>query len=168
MAVSFRPEEPEVPIGQEPDEGEGFFESLEIGPIRGTGIALTGVGVAAGVVFVITGLSSQSKFDEVSESCDNSTCPETAEFTDAIDDGKSLETIANVSLIVSAVLIAAGVTMIAIGDEQSDESAVGRTKRPKEGLQSVRLLAVPLATGASTSDAEPRVSGGFVGVTGRF
>jgi len=120
-------------------------------PIRAAGIGVAGLGAAGIVVFAVTGSMSKSKFEEVETACGGKKCPDDA-LTADIDEGKTLETIANISLIAGGVLLVAGVTMIVVGeDEESDEA--------------LRVGVVPLFAGADSPTGMP---GGFISLSNRF
>lgn len=147
LAMALPAARPDDGPDEGPDEGDGGGMS----PIRAAGIGVAGLGAAGIVVFAVTGSMSKSKFDEVEAACDGKKCTDEG-FAEDIDDGKTLETIANISLIAGGVLLAAGVTMIVMGeDEPSDEA--------------LRIGVMPLVAGSDRADGMP---GGFVSVSGAF
>lgn len=126
-------------IVQDADDGPG------LGTVRILGIAVAGLGVGGMVAFAVTGSMASSKFSEVEEACGNTRCTDLA-FADDIDSGKSLQTIANVSLGVGLALMAGGAAMIVFGGPDEDSES-----GPEAALQ-----------------LTPLAGGGFVGLTGRF
>jgi len=149
MALPAPREGAEEEDEEEDEEEEGGGGGMS--PVRAAGIGVAGLGVAGIVVFAVTGSMSKSKFEEVETACEGKKCTEDS-FAADIDDGKTLETIANISLIAGGVLIAAGVTMIVVGeDEDNDET--------------LRFGVVPLLAGA---DGSTEIRGGFVSLSSRF
>jgi tetratricopeptide (TPR) repeat protein len=126
-------------VDEDEDDGPG------LGTVRILGIVVAGLGVGGMVAFAVTGSMASSKFSEVEEACGNTRCTDLA-FADDIDSGKSLQTIANVSLGVGLALMAGGAAMIVFGG-------------PDEDSESGAEAALQLT---------PLVGGGFVGLTGRF
>jgi hypothetical protein len=109
--------------------------------LRTAGFITAGVGVVAFGVFATTGLMAKSKWDKVNEACGGRRCRD-SKYASDIDSGKSLQTMANVSLIVGAVGVVAGAGLIVFGG-------------PKE------QAAPPVA-------ASVLPGGGFVSYAGRF
>lgn len=103
------------------DDGPGF----EITTIRAAGFAVAAVGVAGMVVFAITGSLASSKFSQVEEECGGVRCTDPA-YGDEIDEGKTLSTVANVSVAVGGAALIAGVLMIILGGpEEADAPEAG-------------------------------------------
>jgi hypothetical protein len=109
--VSFAPEpikdEPTPPKQEEPggmhpfDGGDGQ---------RLTAIAFGGVGVVGMVLFGVFGGLSQSKFDSLEEQCPNGRCP--ASLQEDADNGRTYQTVANVSVTIGAIGLAAGAAFL--------------------------------------------------------
>jgi hypothetical protein len=109
-------------------------------PLRTVGFVTAGVGVAAIVGGVITGVMANSAEADATGSCDeNKVCPSSAE--DDFDKASSLATVTNVLLIGGGVLAAAGVGMIVIGSKGGGEKAPA-TAQP-------RLRLTPVVTAGS-------------------
>jgi hypothetical protein len=83
-------------------------------PLRTVGFVTAGVGVAAIVGGVVTGLMARSAETDAISTCDeDNVCPESAEAD--FDSASSLATVTNVLFIGGGVLAAAGVGMIIFG-----------------------------------------------------
>lgn len=120
-----------LPGEDDDDDGGG----IDIGPLRGAGIGIAVLGVGSLVAFAVTGSGAQSKFDEVSDACGGVTCPDGSQ-NDTIDEGKTLQTVANVTLGVGLGLTAAGALMIIFGgtdDEPAEEDTVSFSAGPTLG-----------------------------------
>ena len=98
-------------LGQVEDSGGGGLSTLQY-----VGIGVGALGVIGIVVFAITGAQTASDFSELEDEC-GGPCPNTPEYTQRIDDGKSMQTLANVMLIVGSVLTAGGLAMIIFGGD---------------------------------------------------
>jgi hypothetical protein len=81
-------------------------------PLFPAGIAVGAVGVAGFILFAIEGSASKSTYSELETACGSGPCP--ASYADKISSGKSQQTIANVGLVIGAVGVAAGATMIVL------------------------------------------------------
>ena len=73
-----------------------------------------GVGAAGMAVFAVTGLMANSSFAQLEDECGNAACTD-ASYNDIIDEGQTLDTVANVGVIVGAVGLAAGAAMLIFG-----------------------------------------------------
>lgn len=129
----------------EGDDGPSWFT-----PLRITGIAVAAAGVAGLVTFAVTGSIAKSKFDEV-EACPTTPCPAGQGYEETIDDGKTMQTVANVTLGVGIGLAVAGAALIVFGgpgddDEPSDEARI----------RALRVGAAPLPGGGALA-----ISGSF-------
>ena len=100
----------EQPVAEQPTTGGGNKT------LRYAGIGLAAAGVAGLVVFAITGSSSKSKFSDLQKLCGtNGPCsPINAAEKNDISSGKSLQTVANITLIAGGVLAAGGATLIVL------------------------------------------------------
>ena len=96
---------PEPPPSPPPDETEASNASRA--RLRPFAYAAGGVGAVGLVVFAIEGANASSTYDNLKNNC-RVPCPSMA---DQISSGKTAQTIANVSLAVGLVGIAAGVTL---------------------------------------------------------
>jgi hypothetical protein len=96
-------------------------------PLRTVGYVVAGVGAASLAAFATTGLMAKGKYDKVHDACGGERCTD-PKYADDIDSGKSLQTIANVTLVVGAVAVVAGSALIVFGgpgeSEQPGVSAV--------------------------------------------
>lgn len=127
------PAEPSTrPISLPPqlDDSEGKF------PLRTVGFVTAGVGAAALVGGVVTGLLARSAEGDAKDACDGKVCPTSAE-TD-FDSAASLATMSNVFFIGGGVLAAAGVGMIVFGGDGQAEAPLAAA--------SPRLRLTPVVT----------------------
>jgi hypothetical protein len=83
-----------------------------LGPLGVTGVALTGVGVAAGIGALVTGLSARSTHDDLERQCDGRACP--AGTGDQIDEGRTMAIVSTVLTVVGIVAGGTGVTLLAV------------------------------------------------------
>lgn len=102
-------------------------------PLRTVGFVTAGVGAAALVGGVVTGLLAKSAETEAKDACNGSVCPTSAESD--FDSAASLATMSNVFFIGGGVLAAAGVGMIVFGGDSSAEA-------PRSATRGVRLTPV--------------------------
>jgi hypothetical protein len=96
------------------DDSEGKF------PLRTVGFVTAGVGAAALVGGVVTGLLARSAESDATGACSGKVCPTSAESD--FDSASSLATMSNVFFIGGGVLAAAGVGMIVFGGDSSAEA----------------------------------------------
>lgn len=93
------------------------------GTWRTAGWVATGVGAVGVGLFAVFGAMSQSTYDDLNRACPTRTDCDPALASD-IDTGSSQQTIANVSLGVGVVALAAGATALWIGFSQDDDTHV--------------------------------------------
>jgi hypothetical protein len=116
------PEEPPPPTPPEPDPAGTNLQTI--------GYVVGGVGVVGLGVFATTGLMAKSKYDSVNDACDGERC-EDPKYGDDIDSGKTLQTVANVSLIVGAAGVLTGSALILFGgSSQTEQPAVAAAPLP--------------------------------------
>jgi hypothetical protein len=118
LELSRRTAQPE-PISDDDDDGDDGFP---ITPLRAAGIGVAGLGVAGVVIFVVTGSMASSRFSQLEDECGAARCVG-AQYEDVIDEGKTLSTVANVSVAVGAAAIVGGALMIIFGGPSDDEQA---------------------------------------------
>ena len=92
------------------------------GSLRTIGFVVAGVGVAGMAVFGIAGSMAKSEFDTLESECGSARCTD-PKYADNVDSGKRMQTIANVGLVVGALGLVAGGTMIVLGGPKSRETA---------------------------------------------
>jgi hypothetical protein len=92
------------------------------GTLRTVGFITAGVGIAGIAAFGIAGSLAKSEFDRLETDCDGERCTD-AKYADNVDRGKRMQTVANVGLIVGAVGLLAGGTMIVFGGPKQKEGA---------------------------------------------
>src|SRR5690606_36414471 len=91
-------------------------------PLRTIGFVAAGVGVAGLAAFAIAGSMAKSEFDTLEEECGSARCTD-PKYADNVDSGKRMQTIANIGLIVGAVGVVAGGTLIVLGGPSKKEGA---------------------------------------------
>lgn len=89
------------------------------------GIAVGAVGVAGFVMFAVAGSMSKSTYSTLEAACGVRPCP--ASYADQISSGKTQQTIANVGLVLGAVGVAAGTTMIVLSMGKSKSAPATST-----------------------------------------
>lgn len=109
-----------VDLGQAdvaPPPPEGIEEGrFDIGVPRAVGIGLGGVGVAGMVLFGVFGAMTSSKFSSLEDACTpEGACPPSAQAD--LDDGKTFQTVANVSLVVGVTGLIAGTALFLLEPE---------------------------------------------------
>jgi len=104
-------------------------------PLRTVGFVTAGVGGAALIGGVITGLMAKGKESEALDQCEGNNCAPAAE--ESFDSASSLATVTNVLLIGGGVLAAAGVGLIVFGGSGSAEQA------PQAATAAPRLVLSP-------------------------
>jgi hypothetical protein len=115
--------EPQEPISE--DESEPLFP---LAPLRVAGIGVAGLGVVGVVVFAVTGSMASSKYSQLEEECGAARCVG-PQYEDVIDEGKTLSTVANVSITIGAAAIVGGALMILFGGPAEGEEAGLRPTR---------------------------------------
>jgi hypothetical protein len=87
------------------------------------------------VVFAITGSASKSKFSALQAACGpNGPCVNpTPALKDDISSGKSLQTVANITLIAGSVLVAGGATMIVLSFRKQSAPPADAQPAPATG-----------------------------------
>lgn len=93
------------------DKGEPAKGNM---PLLASGIAIAALGVGGGVAFAVTGSMAKSKFDEVESGCGGVRCTDPS-YADTISSGRTLSTVANVSLGLGIAFAVGGAVMIGIG-----------------------------------------------------
>jgi hypothetical protein len=96
-----------------------------------------GVGVAGLATFVILGVAANSKFDELEKACPGGHCP--PERQGDIDDGKRLQTFANVGLVVGIAGVATGAALLVFGGGKGDEPKRKPTAELGLGYRSIHV-----------------------------
>jgi len=108
----------------DPEPGTPDEEGGDFGVIRAAGIAVAILGVGGLVTFAVTGSMARSKFSQLEDECPTQPCVG-QQYEEVIDEGKKLQTVANVMAGIGAGLVAAGVLMIIFGGPDEDDSATG-------------------------------------------
>lgn len=84
------------------------------GTVRKVGFGVVGLGVAGLGMFAVTGVLANQKYSELQRACGTQRCVDPKLATTA-DQGRLLDTLATSGLVVGAVGVVAGATMIAFG-----------------------------------------------------
>lgn len=92
------------------DEGHGIS-------MRTWSYVAGGVGVAGLAAFTVFGLMAKSTYDDLNGACNGGPCP--ASKADEVNSGKTQQTVANVSLAVGLVGVAAGATLFVLSMPKS-------------------------------------------------
>lgn len=109
--------DPAVPLPKfEADDGPST--GLIVG-----GIALGAVGLGGFVTLGVAGSLANDKFDEVSSACGGKRCTD-PRFAEDIDDGRTLDTVANVGIAVGVIGVVGGATMIVLGRPWASQAVV--------------------------------------------
>jgi hypothetical protein len=127
LSAQSAPTPPEDDSEGVEDEGTGSPGTLQTAGLVGLGIGAAGL-----ITFAITGSMAQSKYHELESECGDYRCTDPS-LQDTVDSGRTLETVANVGLIVGAVGIVAGTTLLVMG-QSSDATADSAKSRPGRGF----------------------------------
>lgn len=84
------------------------------GGARAAGFVVLGLGAAGMAAFGITGSMAKGRFSTLEDECGGARCTD-PKYADVIDSGKTLTTLANVSLLVGAAGLVGGALMITLG-----------------------------------------------------
>jgi hypothetical protein len=127
------------PPAEEPKKGSG---------LRTVGFVALGVGGAAVIGGVITGLMAKSAESSATKQCKEKVCPTAAESD--FDSASSLATVTNVLLIGGGVVAAAGVTLVLVGGSKKGDEPPKAATAPRLRLTPVvsPIGAGLVATGA--------------------
>ena len=106
-------------------------------PVRTAGYVAGAAGIVGLGVFTVAGLMAKSTYDTLSRECGAAGCSDAAHRSD-IDRGKSLQTVANVGLVVGLVGVAAGSTLILIGSKKRNDVGVAMSWSASGGMVSYR------------------------------
>ncbi len=93
--------------------------SPPMGKLRIGGIVVSSFGVASLAAFGVTAVMAKNEFRALEEKCGTTPCP--PELSDRVDKGRTLQTVANVSLAVGSAAILAGSAMIIFGGPSDAE-----------------------------------------------
>ena len=117
----------------EEDAGGVTLSGVQIG-----GIVVGVLGLGGLAAFAATGSMAKSRFDQLAEECGGVRCTD-ASYADVVDEGKTLQTVANVTAVVGGVLLAGGLAMIVFGGDNGTEVSAGAVPLPGGGAGSVRV-----------------------------
>jgi hypothetical protein len=93
--------------------------------LRTAGFIAGGVGIVGFVLFAVAGMGAKNIHDRLDEACNAGRCNEPSNEAD-IEDGKRLQTAANIGLATGLVGVGLGATLIVVGGHSAhDASAVG-------------------------------------------
>lgn len=144
---TFAPKADAAPAG-----ATGATPAEKSGPstLQIIGYSTAGVGVAALVGGVITGVLAKSKESDAADSCINGICAEATE--DEFDSAADLAMISNILFISGGVLAATGVTLVIVGAGQgSSEAALAPRSLHAQRAARPRLAVTPTLGGLVAS-----------------
>jgi hypothetical protein len=125
VTLSFKKNVEETPfnVAGAPAASEPAPTTVEVKPsdgatMRTMSFVAGGVGVAGLGVFTVAGLMARSTFKDLETQCPGR-CADNS-YVDKIDRGKTLQTAANVGLVVGVVGVATGVTLFIVGRPRRD------------------------------------------------
>ncbi len=107
------------------------------GKMRTAAWVAGGVGVAGLAAFAIAGLAAKGAYEGLQQECGEPRCSDQSHLDD-IRQGKSLQTIANIGLVVSGLGLAAGGTLWALSRREAPTSAASLTWLPGGGTISYK------------------------------
>jgi len=131
VAVRAAPDEPQTGPTPPPTRGAAEPETSG-GEIRIVGIVAGSLGVAAFATFAATAVLSDQRFSTLEDECGGARCTD-PKYADVVDEGKTFELVANVTVIAGAVLVAAAVPMIIWGGPTEAEPAAAAVLTPLPG-----------------------------------
>ncbi|NUO52796.1 MAG: hypothetical protein HOV80_28455 [Polyangiaceae bacterium] len=109
------------------------------GELRIVGIVATSLGVGAFGAFAATAVLSDQRFSTLEDECGGARCTN-PKYADVVDEGKTFELVANVTVVVGAVLVAAGVPMIIWGGPSEVEPSASAMLTPVPGGGAVSVF----------------------------
>lgn len=128
----IEPNVDESHIGPSDESHVGPRDESTVAPAEGlspVGFIVAGAGLALGIGAVVTGVLSNSDYDELSEQCKNGPCPDTEELRNTQSRGAALATTTDILWVTGLAALIAGVVLIFAlrTDASSLSSAVGGT-----------------------------------------
>jgi len=126
-SVSFAKTASTAPPPPPPDEKSGGMHPFDMGTgQRITGAVFAGLGVVGMGLFAGFGAANNSKFSELEEACASGSCP--AGSDEEIEDGRTLQTAANGSVIAGSICLAIGAALLiptfVVGDSKETATNV--------------------------------------------
>jgi hypothetical protein len=96
--------------------------------LRTIGYVAGGIGIVGFVLFAVAGIGAKNAHDRLDEACNAGRCNDASTQAD-IEDGKRLQTAANVGLVTGLAGVGLGATLIVLGAHSAhDASAVGAAR----------------------------------------
>jgi hypothetical protein len=121
VALTLGTEEASSTTPQQDDDGRTT--------LRASGFVAAGVGVLGMATFATFGILAKDRYESLERQCEGTRCPEDRQGD--VDQGRMLQTTANVGLVVGAVGLATGATLFVLawpsGSEDPVQVAVGPT-----------------------------------------
>jgi hypothetical protein len=121
VAISLTPSSLRRPEETAPAASEPGAATAEPAPaaapstgLRTAGFVTAGVGVAGMITFAVAGSLASSNFSKLEDRCGSRRCTDPS-LQSTVDSGRTYQTVANVGLVVGAVGILAGGTLIVLG-----------------------------------------------------
>lgn len=140
-----------LPVAVRAVDGKGGGEPVELRPkpggepettggeVRIIGIVATSLGVGAFGAFTATAVLSNQRFSTLEDECGGVRCTN-PKYADVVDEGKTFEVVANVTVAIGAALVAAGVPMIIWGGPSEAEPSAAATLAPVPGGGAVSVF----------------------------
>lgn len=147
--------------GEAGDGGGGDGAGTQSTAVRDAGFGILALGVVGMGVFAVTGSMSNSKYATLEEECATPPCTD-PKYVDVIDEGKTLDVVANVGLGVGLAGIVVGALMVGLGWPSSEASAADTSEPDSPDAE-------PAEEGTEQSlsfDVGP--AGGWIGYQLRF
>ncbi len=137
LAIEPRIDEPNGPSGADPKA-----------PLRAAGFVTASVGAASMVVFAVTGAMANARYATIEAECGSPPCTDPA-YTEDIEQGRMLDAVAYVGLIVGLAGLVGGTTMIVLGwpDESSEGENADTPEGEAEPEQAISIGVVPGGAG---------------------
>ena len=133
VAVRATAETPEADTPKpQPETDTGKPATTTGGELRIAGIVAGSLGVAAFATFAATAVLSDQRFATLEDECGGARCTD-PKYADVVDEGKTFELVANVTVIAGSVLVAAAIPMIIWGGPTEAEPAVTAVLTPLPG-----------------------------------
>jgi hypothetical protein len=92
------------------------------GAMRLAAFTAVGVGAAGMIMFAVTGVMARGKYNTLKDACGDRPCTD-PKYAGDVSSGKSLQTVANVGLVVGAVGLVAGGTLLYFGTRKDSPRA---------------------------------------------
>ena len=113
---------PAAPVAAAPSKEDGTG-------LRTAGYLAGGVGIAGFILFAIAGIGAKRAHDRLDENCRSGPCDEASRQSD-VEDGKLLQTAANIGLATGLTGFGLGATLIVLGGRSNDTGSTTTASGP--------------------------------------